>query len=96
MNSTIPAGPERRWVDTGHTERVDNLSDRLPEFDPRTGEHLWIVTTVYRVNPAQWTDPARTPVLDHENLLSVMGPMCWHCEQPYTPGLAKRRCRGEG
>lgn len=87
--------PPREWVSTGHTERVDPV-DRVPEFDPRTGEHLWIVGTTYRVNPAEWFDPTHTPMLDRENLLLVSPPGCWHCEQIYTPQLAKRRCRGHG
>lgn len=88
--------PERRWASAGHTQLVDGFTGRMPDFDPRTGEHLWMVNTTYRVDPAQWTDPTHTPILDLENLLLVSPPGCWHCEQLYTPQLAKRRCRGHG
>lgn len=87
---------ERRIVPTGQTIRVDPV-DRIPDYDPRTGNHLWIVTTAHQVDPAQWrsNDLTVTPMLDHENLLSVAGPGCFHCEQHYTPLLATRRCKGE-
>jgi hypothetical protein len=88
--------PPRAWAGTGQSVRVDEFADRLPAFDPRTGDHLWIVSTTYRVDPAQWADPTHTPILDTENLLLVSPPGCWHCEQLYTPQLAKRRCRGHG
>lgn len=87
---------ERQIVGTGQTVKVDPL-DRIPDYDPRTGEHLWIVTTAHRVDPEQWRsgDPTATPMLDHENLLSVAGPGCYYCEQYYSPLLATRRCRGD-
>lgn len=86
----------RRIVGTGQTVRVDPL-DRIPDYDKRTGAHLWIVTGVWRVNPVQWTsgDPTVLPLLDQENPLSIAGPGCFYCEQYYTPLLAKRRCPGE-
>lgn len=86
----------REIVSTGQTIRVDPV-DRVPDYDPRSGDHLWIVTTAYQVDPEHWRspDPTVTPMLDHENLLSVAGPGCFYCEQVYTPQLAKRRCKGE-
>lgn len=87
---------ERAWASTGHREHVSGLEiDRIPPFDPRTGDHLWTVVTAYRVEPAGFADPTATPMLDRENLLSVAGPGCFYCEQPYTPLLASRRCKGE-
>lgn len=90
--------PERQIVATGHQQHIDPsiLVDRIPDFDPRTGDHLWMVATVYRVVPQQWTDPTHTPTLDAENLLSMVGPGCYHCGQPYSPRLATRRCAGHG
>lgn len=87
---------ERAWVSTGHTDRIPNTDfDRIPPFDPRSGEHLWIVTTAHKVNPAVWTEASHTPMLDRETLLSVAGPGCYYCEKVYTPLLATRRCTGE-
>lgn len=88
--------PGRAWQPTGHTVRVDNPYeiDRIPEFDPRSGNHFWIVTQAHQVDPAKFADPTHTPILDQETLVSVAGPGCYHCEKPYTPLLATRRCKG--
>lgn len=64
--------------------------DRVPDFDPRTGEHLWTIVNMYRWNPG-----TESPILDMENLLTVQGPGCFYCEQVYTPQAAKRRCKGK-
>ena len=92
MSTDIP----RQWKTTGHQQLVDPAThiDRIPDFDPRTGDHLWIVITSYEVVPQQWKDPTHTPMLDTENLLSIVGPACYHCEQAWTPLLATRRCKG--
>lgn len=87
-------GPQRAWVGTGATQFVARAPDRIPDYDLRSGDHLWIVVSCYRVDPAGFTDPTRAPVLDTENLLTVQGPACYHCEEAYTPLLAKRRCKG--
>lgn len=86
--------PDRAWESTGHQQEIPVTVDRIPDFDPRTGDHLWCVATMYHVQPAMWTDKAVTPHLDMENLLTVQGPFCFHCEEPYTRRLATRRCKG--
>jgi hypothetical protein len=90
--------PQREWVATGEQQRVDQtaLVDRMPDFNPRTGDHLWMVATCYRVVPEQWQDATHTPMLDSENLLSITVPGCYHCEKPWSPRLASRRCVGHG
>lgn len=85
--------PQRGWSTTGFQQEVGSDVDRIPDFDPRTGDHLWSVMTMYRVQPAMWQDPTATPHLDMENLLTVQGPFCYYCEKPYTALLATRRCR---
>lgn len=84
-----PNGPDRQWRSTGHTQHVPGDVDRVPEFDPRTGDHLWTIISMYR-----WQPGTETPMLDTENLLTIQGPACYHCEQPYTQRLASRRCKG--
>lgn len=64
--------------------------DRVPDFDPRTGAHLWTVVSMFRWNPG-----TESPMLDMENLLTIQGPGCFYCGQPYTAHIAKRRCRGK-
>ena len=83
----------REWNTTGFQQEVGSDIDRIPEFDERTGDHLWSVMSMYRVQPAMWQDPTATPHLDAENLLTVQGPFCYYCEKPYTSLLATRRCR---
>lgn len=62
---------------------------RLPEV--RQGEHLFTVVGVWRV-----TDPAAPTLdLDIENLMTIQGPGCFICEQPYEPGLEHLPCPGE-
>jgi hypothetical protein len=82
---------EPQWQSTGVKQEIPSELDRTPPFDPRTGEHLWTMITMYR-----WGGPGvERPTLDMENLLSVVGPGCYYCEQPYSEYLAKRRCKGE-
>ncbi|MEU5772657.1 hypothetical protein ABZ819_05045 [Streptomyces venezuelae] len=67
--------------------------------DPGRGEHLWIIATMYRVsddmirglNNGEESGPS---LLDHENLLTLEGPGCFKCEQPYSRYLAHRKCTG--
>lgn len=86
--------PERRWTGAGQYAVDGAQLDRTPEFDPRTGEHLWIWIVVFRAQPQLIGDPTHTPILDMENLLSVSGPGCLYCEQDYSARLAARRCKG--
>lgn len=86
--------PLRRWVSTGFTQHSRGDIDRVPDFDPRTGEHLWTIVTMYRIDPTKMSDPTHTPLLDNETLLTVAGPVCFYCEQAYTPRLLRRRCKG--
>lgn len=55
------------------------------------GEHLWIMTGLWRVNPTR--DQVH---LDMENLISVDGPGCFWCEETYSPALSAKQCRGHG
>lgn len=79
------------WQDTGHSFQVPGSLDRVPDFDQRTGEHLWVILSMYR-----WGGPqVENPTLDPENLLLIAAPGCYYCEQPWTQRLATRRCKGE-
>lgn len=88
---------QREWVSTGQQVYVEpGLVDRIKPFDPRSAEHLWVVTTMYEVNPRGMSDPTATPILDKENLVSILGPFCYHCEEPFSERLSHRRCPGVG
>lgn len=78
------------WQSTGQQHQIPGDVDRIPDFDPRTGEHLWTIITMYR-----WGGPdVERPTLDSENLLMVTGPGCYYCEEKYTRLLTQRRCKG--
>lgn len=79
---------------TGSVERIDNFKDRVPEYDPRSGAHLWVSILMYKVDPAN-IFRGELALFDHESLLSVDGPACFFCEQVFSPLLATRRCKGE-
>lgn len=79
------------WEPAGPMIQGSGQFDRIPAFDPRSGEHLWTVNGCWRVNPGS---DAPT-LLDLENMLLLGGPICWYCEQVYEPRLKHRRCPGE-
>lgn len=82
---------DREWVSTGSTRIVPAGLNKVPAYDPRSGDHLWTIVTMYR-----WGGPhVERPTLDTENLLTVTPPGCYFCEQVYTERLATRRCPGD-
>jgi hypothetical protein len=86
---------EQRITSTGFTAEVDRFKNRIPDFDPRSGEHLWITIAAYKVDPEKSLSGGPT-ILDYENLLSVEGPGCYYCESEYNTLIASRRCKGHG
>lgn len=79
------------WHSTGQVHRIPGEFDRVPPYDPRSGDHLWTIASMYRWNPG-----TEHPHLNPENLLLIAGPGCYYCAEPYTPRLATRRCPGDG
>jgi hypothetical protein len=69
---------------------TDVLEGRLERADV-PGRHLWVITGMWLI-----ADPSQREnvQLDSENLLTVQGPGCFKCEQPYSRQLARRPCRG--
>lgn len=66
----------------------------LPE--PPTGEHVWAVLGAWRIHdPAAAVSATGEIHLDLENLLTLEGPACIQCEQPYSPELATHPCHGD-
>jgi hypothetical protein len=81
------------WTSTGFVQEVDPVS-RIPDYDPRSGDHFWVVTVAYRIDVTK-ADQEGSFFLDQENL--VMGPSvgCFHCEKAYSARLVQRRCPGD-
>lgn len=67
---------------------------KIPDYDPRSGDHFWVMGLLYKVDPEKLA-AGEQGILDTENLVSMQGPGCYYCEQVYTPLLAKRRCNGD-
>jgi hypothetical protein len=78
---------------TGVHVKIEGPVRQIPEYDPHSAEHLWVVLPMYRVDPKNLTD-GETGYLDRENLLTIEGPGCYYCEKPYTKNLLMRRCTG--
>jgi hypothetical protein len=78
---------------TGFVQRVDTVPDKIPAYDPRSGDHYWVMLLSYHI-----IDPSKFEkgdiLLDTENLVSVTGPGCYYCENMYTSLLLTRRCPG--
>jgi hypothetical protein len=76
------------------TERLDADMARAEAHD----EHVWIVAAAFRISgdlAARLAAGEDTgALLDAENLVSL-SPGCFRCEEPLTPRLLNRRCRGE-
>lgn len=82
----------RRWATTDTTEEIPPEVDKIPDFDPRTGNHLWLMHAAFKVDPSTWTGDTK-PHLNAESLMALAGPGCFYCEQPYS--LVKHsRCKG--
>ena len=86
---------ERAWVFTDDEQHIQGHEPRIPDYDPRSGAHLWTVALLFRIVPMQWADPTATPRLDRENLLTITPPGCYYCERVWSKWLADRRCPGQ-
>lgn len=72
---------------TGLFQRVPAAFD-TPMPEP-TGRHLWTVVSIHRID-----EPARDQLLlVRENLITVRGPVCLHCDAEWQPALGAK-CPG--
>jgi isoaspartyl peptidase/L-asparaginase-like protein (Ntn-hydrolase superfamily) len=83
----------RRVVGSGvRVEAVGKYHVSPSVLEPAAaGEHLWSILGVWRVADPSLADGQ--VMLDTENLLTLEGPGCFHCEQPWSPALAEQACR---
>jgi hypothetical protein len=75
----------REWVPT-HRIAIDGNTDRIPKH---IGDHLWTWTAVFRASPG-----TETPMLDSENLIRIIGIMCFFCGREYSKRVDARLCPG--
>lgn len=78
MTDELPLGLE--WQPGVRQDITHKLNAAVPRFDGLN--HLWIIASIWQVQPS--TDGT---VLDHENLMSMTGPVCLYCEQDWAPDL---------
>ncbi|RFU83586.1 hypothetical protein DY218_27140 [Streptomyces triticagri] len=67
--------------------------------DPGPGEHLWTVIVMHRVSDEtirafNRAEKAPSGLFDGDSLMSIQGPGCYKCEQPYDRSMAIRPCTG--
>ena len=84
---------ERRRITRGTGVGQEAVSKYHVQDLPKApaGQHQWITLAMYRTN----NPDADQQNLDMENLLSIEGPGCFVCEQPYSREVAARPCPGE-
>jgi hypothetical protein len=82
------------YLETGPKVFVPGTFDKIPAYNRRTHEHLWIMTGCWRINPETLLVDAEPWHLDTENMVALAGPGCFYCEREYTPEVAARRCGG--
>lgn len=85
---------ERVTRGTGIFSDIDpdayRFGQRLEQLD-KPGAHLWVYVAAWAAGDPRATDA----LLDNENLVSLTGPGCFKCEQPFSNRLARRPCRGK-
>jgi hypothetical protein len=72
-----------------HPADREFIQARLEALD-RPGSHLWVAVAGWHLaNPR-----SGELLLDRENLVTIQGPGCLKCEQPFSNRLARKPCRG--
>lgn len=80
-------------IESDRLERAADRLDELARVARISGDHMWVATTAHHIaDPVQAL--ADGLVLDAESLLYT-GVGCYVCEEPFTPRLLTRRCKGE-
>jgi hypothetical protein len=69
--------------------------NRIPDYDPVTGEHAWTVSALFGIRDPQAAFSQGSAMLDRENLWGISGVFCYHCEQVWSELLAEAPCDGE-
>lgn len=85
-------------ITPAHQQRMSDQLDADMAQAERTGEHVWIVAAAYRISADDAARVASGRPLDTQlgadNVISLE-PGCFRCEEPLSPRLLHRRCRGE-
>lgn len=87
-----PGNPARGIAGVSSTGITIEASHRHhSNIDWQPGQHLWMALGMWQIK-----DPSSGKLmLDVENLMTIEGPGCYICEEPYTPELAAKACPGD-
>lgn len=78
---------------TGRYVSIKKSPDRVPDFDPVKRQHFWAIFVGYAIDIRN-IEEGKEGILDHENMVQVSPPGCYHCERPYSKFLASQKCMG--
>jgi len=88
-------------IPTGYEHLVPPSKTNRPPAPALGNAHQWVCTAIFNVSQAQveasaaaWMagNPPPGIELDHENLMTVQGPVCLKCSQPLTPTTYAQGC----
>jgi hypothetical protein len=68
--------------------------NRIPEFNPRKAEHFIVMQCTFTIDVERLARSGGVGTLDHENMVGIVGPICYHCEQPFSTDLLVQPCKG--
>lgn len=74
---------------------IEGAVDRIPTYDKKRREHFWIAPVCFRVADPAAVVAGETFLMDKENLVLAESIGCFHCEEPWSPYLAARACKGD-
>lgn len=90
MTNAWSRGPQQH-ITSDRLVHAEERTDRVLAAARLTGDHVWIATVAYLVTPPL-EDGA---ILDVDNLMFRPAVGCYVCEEPWSPYLNRRRCKGD-
>jgi len=95
MSLTEVPGPAQH-VSSDRMVRAGEQFDQALAYAEKAEEHLWTVLVAHRITAdhARRVAAGQEPALLDGESAAAIGLGCYRCEEPFTPRLADRRCRG--
>jgi hypothetical protein len=67
-------------------------TNSIPTYESLGGKHFWVIQGLWKWNPKTINEQN---ILDHESMVSLSPPACFHCERVYSSKVASLPCPGE-
>lgn len=80
-------------IETESSFDVDGDPNKVRKYDPSKPEHYFIVLLAHSVTFENAMSGTRLD-LDHENLVSVVGPYCFYCQLRSGDSNLTEKCYG--